>query len=144
MEKQIKIEEGKVYKTKNGQYIHVKEVTYFFNDSTEGIYNIVTGNECEYENDSKTSAIRAVFNYNKFIDLIEEPKKTLWDKREVADGGVGYERMNTKDVKEALKAFKNKLGYKNEDEPDYLCPYSMGEIYSMLREIFGEEMIENE
>jgi len=68
----MEIKENKVYKTKGGQYVHIKEITYYI--LSNNIANIVTGNITEYPSDSVTNVMRKVFTPSDFRDLVVDKK----------------------------------------------------------------------
>jgi len=72
----MKIEENKVYETKHGKYIHVKEITYY-NMPENPIAYIVTGTPCKFKSDSVTTVIRAVYTEKSFLDLIKTEPTTI-------------------------------------------------------------------
>ena len=67
----MKIEENKIYKTKDNMYIHIKEITRI-NDDRKDIYAIVTSGICRYESDSKTTIERDIYTEKGFRDLMAE------------------------------------------------------------------------
>lgn len=105
----------------------------FINPITKRINFLMLGNILEQiENEYPKAVICLQEIESEDWEVVEEPKKTLWDKREVADGGKGYDILNTKDVKEALKEYHR-----------FLKDYFYDDILTeKIEEIFGKEMIE--
>lgn len=67
------IEKDKTYKTSDGKFIHIKEITRYntqINKMKVDICTIVTGGICDFECDSKTNVTRRVWNYDNFMGLI--------------------------------------------------------------------------
>lgn len=82
---EIEIIDGKSYETIEGEYIHIHEITYYYNEHND-IASIVTGSIAKYKSDSRTNVLRDVYTEDEFREIIID----AFDIRDFLDGKEVY------------------------------------------------------